>query len=211
MFSKHHLPHVVLASIITIIFVCLPVIFVLFYQNKVLQKCLNFCKIKCVLIHELANICQGCFKNGTSPGTRDYRWFAGLYLLLRIFFTVFVTDDQKDYHMYMILVPCIMAVLVAIVRPYRIDVYNKLDSTLWLSFAIRSSWLVNIVAYEDHKPETLYFFVCIPLVYFFGYVALRSVIFFVKKCRSQIAKRKKLFITESEGTNTQDDGDDQLP
>ena len=209
MFSKHHLPHVVLASIIMIIFVCLPAIFVLFYQSKVLQKCLNFCNFKCVLIHELANICQGCFKNGTSPGTGDYRWFAGLYLLLRIFFTVIV--NQKDYHMYMILVPCIMAVLVAIVRPYRIDVYNKLDSILWLDFAIRSSWLVNIVAYEDHKPETLYIFVCIPLVYLFGYVALRSVIFIVKKCRSQIAKRKKLFITESEGTNTQDNGDDQLP
>ena len=209
MLSKPHLPHVVLASIIIIIFVCLPAIFVLLYQNKVFQKCLNFCNFKCVLIRELANICQGCFKNGTSPGTRDYRWFAGLYLLLRIFFTVIV--NQKNYHMYMILVPCIMAVLVAIVRPYRIDVYNKLDSILWLDFAICSSWLVNIEAYEDLPPEGIYIFVSIPLVYLFGYIAWRSVIFVVKKCRSQIAKRKKLFIAEPEGTNTQDDGDDQLP
>ena len=113
--------------------------------------------------------------------------------------------------MYMILVPCIMAVLVAIVRPYRIDVYNKLDSILWLDFAICSSWLVNIEAYEDLPPEGIYIFVSIPLVYLFGYIAWRSVIFVVKKCRSQIAKRKKLFIAEPEGTNTQDDGDDQLP
>ena len=209
MLSKHHLPHVVLASIIVTIFVCLPAIFVLFYQNKVFQRCLNFCSFKCVLIRELANICQGCFKNGTSPGTRDYRWFAGLYLLLRIFFIAIL--NQKNYHMYMILVPCIMAVLVAIVRPYRIDVYNKLDSILWLDFAIFSSWYVNIVAYGDLPPEGIYFFACIPLVYLFGYVAWRSIIFVVKKCRSQIAKRKKLFIIESEGTNTQDDGDDQLP
>ena len=169
----------------------------------------QFCNFKCVLIRELANISQGCFKNGTSPGTRDYRWFAGLYLLLRIFFTVIV--NQNNYQMCMIVVPCIMAVLVAIVRPYRIDVYNKLDSILWLNFAICSSWFVNIVAYEDLPPEGIIFFVSIPLLYLIGYIAWRSVIFFAKKCRSQIAKRKKLFITESEGTNTQDAGDDQLP
>ena len=152
--SKHHLPHVALASFVIIIFVCLPAFFVLFYQNKVFQKCLNFCNFKCGLIRELANICQGCFKNGTSPGTRDYRWFAGLYLLLRILFIAIA--NHKHNEIGKVAVPCIMAVLVAIVRPYRIDVYNKLDSILWLNFAIGISWYVNIVAYEDLPPEGIY-------------------------------------------------------
>ena len=206
MLSKHHLPHVVLASIIVFIFVCLPAIFVLLYQNKVFQRCLNFCSFKCVLIRELANICQGCFKNGTTPGTRDYRWFAGLYLLLRIFFTVIV--NQKNYHMYMIAMSCIMAVLVAIVRPYRIDVYNKLDSILWLDFAICNSWYVNALAFDDLKPGGFYICFLIPLVYLIGYLVWRSVIFIVKKCRSKIAERKKLPTTEPDGTNGLDD---QLP
>ena len=206
MLSKPHLPHVVLASINIIIFVCLPAIFVLLYQNKVFQRCLNFCNFKCVLIRELANICQGCFKNGTTPGTRDYRWFAGLYLLLRIFFIVIV--NQKNYHMYMILVPCIIAVLVATVQPYRIDVYNKLDSILWLGFAFGSSWYVNALAFDDLSSGGFYVFFVIPLVYLFCYVVWRSVIFIVKKCQSKIAERKKLPTTEPEGTNKQED---QLP
>ena len=41
------------------------------------QNFLALCRFKCLLIQEMANITQGCFKNGTVPGTRDYQWFAG--------------------------------------------------------------------------------------------------------------------------------------
>ena len=136
--SKHHLHYVIPASIVVIVLVCLPALFVLFYQNKVFQKCLSFCKVKYVLIHELANICQGCFKNGTSPGTRDYRWFAGLYLLLRIVIIAVIGQQYYPGPLFSIVVPCIMAVLVAILRPYRIDFYNKLDSV--------SGWFLQLAA-----------------------------------------------------------------
>ena len=205
--SKHHLHYVTPASIVVIVFVCLPALFVLFYQNKVFQKCLNFCKFKCVLIHELANICQGCFKNGTTPGTRDYRWFAGLYLMLRIVIIAMV--GQKYYPLILVVVPCIMAVLVAIVRPYRIDFYNKLDSVFWMFFTIGSSWYVYTVASENLTPEGIKLFFLIPLVYMIGFVAWRLITCVGRKCRPLIAKRKKLSsTTDREGINTEDD---QLP
>ena len=207
--SEHHVPYVVLASII-IVFVCLPTLFVTFYQNKVFQKCLSFFKFKCVLIHELANICQGCFKNGTSPGTRDYRWFAGLYLLLRILFTAIV--NSKIFNLLLIVVPCIVSTLVAILRPYRIDVYNKLDSILWMNFAIGSTWYMNVVAYEDlpSYAEWTGAFFCVPLVYMIGFVAWRLITFTVKKCRSQIAERR-IFVNDQEENNEQGNNEAQLP
>ena len=195
--SKEHLPYVVLASIIIIIFVCLPALFILFYQNKVFQKCLNFCKFKCVLIHELANICQGCFKNGTSPGTRDYRWFAGLYLLLRILFIT--VNHQKYYRLVLIVVSCIMSALIAVLRPYRVDFYNKIDCLfVWINFAISNSFFVYILAYKDISPEWLYIFVCVPLVYMFCYVAWKLITLSVRKCRSL---RKKASTTCTEDNN----------
>ena len=205
--SIQHLHYVIPASIVVIVFVCLPALFVLFYQNKVFQKCLSCCKVRCVLIHELANICQGCFTNGTTPGTRDYRWFAGLYLLLRILFIAVI--DQRYYELVFIIVPCIMAVLVAILRPYRIDFYNKLDIFFWMVFTIGSSCSLYVFAFEDLTLTVIKPFYVIPLVYLIGFVAWRLITFAGRKCRPLIAKRKKLSsTTDREGINTEDD---QLP
>ena len=205
--SKHHLWYVITASLIIIIFICLPALFILFYQNKVFQKCLSYCKFKCVLIHELANICQGCFKNGTSPGTRDYRWFAGLYLLLRILFIAFV--NQKYDQLVLIFIPCIMSTLVALLRPYRVDFYNKLDSVLWMLFALRTSWTVYITNYEQNSPQGNQLIIIVPLLYLICFVAWRLISFIFKKFRSRFAKKNNA--TEQEGAKAQENEDDQLP
>ena len=188
---------------------CLPALFVFFYQNKFFQKCLSCCKVRCILIHELANICQGCFKNGTSPGTRDYRWFAGLYLLIRIIFIA--VNNQKHFRLVLIVVSCVMSTLVATLRPYRVDFYNKADSVIvWLCFAIGSSYYVNVLAYEDLPPEWSNTYGGIPLVYMMCYVAWKLIAFSVKKCRSRMAKRKKSSITASAEENEQENTEDQL-
>ena len=133
-----YIPLAILASILTVTMVLLPAVFLLFYQNYFFQRCLFSCKIKCVLIHELANITQGYFKNGTTPGTRDYRWFAGVYLLLRIIFIAFSAQAYQHvvYQMIFIITPAIILGL----RPYKKDRYNYFDSFLFLVLAIGSSW-----------------------------------------------------------------------
>ncbi len=129
-----YIPLAIISSIITITMVFLPAVFLLFYQNHFFQRCLFSCKIKCVLIHELANITQGYFKNGTTPGTRDCRWFAGLYLLLRIIIIAFgaQTYNVLVYQMILIITPAIILGL----RPYKKDRYNYFDAFILLLFAI---------------------------------------------------------------------------
>ncbi len=133
-----YIPLAILASILTVTMVLLSAVFLLFYQNRFFRRCLFSCKIKCVLIHELANITQGYFKNGTIPGTRDYRWFAGVPLLLKIIFIAFSAQAYQHvvYQMIFIITPAIILGL----RPYKKDRYNYFDSFLLLVLAIGSSW-----------------------------------------------------------------------
>ena len=116
---------------------------------------------------------------------------------------------QRYYELVFIIVPCIVAVLVAILRPYRIDFYNKLDTVFWMVFTIGSSCSLYVFAFEDLTPTVIKTFYVIPLVYLIGFVAWRLITFVGVKCRPLIAKRKKLSpTTDRVGVNTEDD---QLP
>ena len=64
------------------VFAILPTLLMLLYPTRTFQKCLNCCGLRCLPLHIFMDAFQGCYKNGTD-GTRDYRYFAGLYLLFR--------------------------------------------------------------------------------------------------------------------------------
>ena len=72
----------VLAVIMTTIFNLLPMVLMFVYPTRTFQKCLNCCGLRCLPLHIFMDAFQGCYKNGTE-GTRDYRYFAGIYLLFR--------------------------------------------------------------------------------------------------------------------------------
>ena len=82
-FGEKHLPFALPAIFILCIFVFLPALFLLLYPMKIFQKCLGCCGRSLLALHAFADVFQGCYKNGTN-GTRDCRYFAGLYLVFRI-------------------------------------------------------------------------------------------------------------------------------
>ena len=188
--SHHYLLHLALASGVIIVMVILPALFILFYQNCCFQRCLYYCKIKCVLIHELANITQGCFKNGTVPGTRDYRWFAGLYLLLRV---VLVFSINQQYHLIVYLtVFSLMSLLVATLRPYKTNCYNFIDSFFWLFFASGIGWYVYFKRYNLFWNGVIYSYTvgCLPLFCLFGFICLKMVTSVLRWCRAYCISNK---------------------
>ena len=79
-FGEKHLPFALPAIFILCIFVLLPALFLLLYPLKIFQKCLGCCGRRLLVLHAFADVFQGCYKNGTN-GTRDCRYFAGLYTL----------------------------------------------------------------------------------------------------------------------------------
>ena len=73
----------------------------------------------------LADTFQGCCKNRTN-GTRDYRWFAGLHLLMRFVVVCFLnlSNYYKINAVLMVISLSFYMGLLAILQPYK-------NSSLW--------------------------------------------------------------------------------
>ena len=137
-FSEKHLPFALPAIFILCIFVFLPALFLLLYPMKIVQKCLGCCGRRWLALHAFADVLQGCYKNGTNA-TRDCRYFAGLYLVLRIVLllslyggSIFGTYDE------MVSILCLVtaSLLFLIFQPYKDSSWlNIWDSTLFSIFA----------------------------------------------------------------------------
>ncbi|MCG8626190.1 MAG: hypothetical protein MJE68_29860, partial [Proteobacteria bacterium] len=71
----------------SLIFILLPTLYLLAYpcRRYITHYCCNWCwdSPKFTFFHEIAKIFHNSFKDGTD-GTSDRRWFAGVYLALRI-------------------------------------------------------------------------------------------------------------------------------
>ena len=85
--ASTHLPFALLAIFVLCTFVVLPALVLLLYPTRIFQRSLGCCRVRWLALHAFADAFQGYFngyyKNGTD-GTRDYRYFAGLYIIFRI-------------------------------------------------------------------------------------------------------------------------------
>ena len=86
-------------------------------------------------MHAFTDAFQGWFKDGTN-GTRDFRYFAGFYLIFRIVILVEVAVSTYYIWMIIILCPIIASLMFALLRPYKNDWLNILDSLLFAILAL---------------------------------------------------------------------------
>lgn len=134
-FSKEHLPFALISILILATVITIPPLLLMFYQLKAFQKLLNSCCLRCQALRIFVDKYQGCFRDGTYWG-RDLRFFAGLYFALRIIFASVVATVLIWPYVLLIL-SIITSLAFAIVRPYKINFYNKIDSVFFavLAFA----------------------------------------------------------------------------
>ncbi len=95
------------------------------YSIKIFQRGPN--SIPCVnwhYLHTFMDCFQGSYKNGTNS-TRDYRYFAGIYLLIRLAYQILGVIDMNYKNEYFN--PYLASLLFGIFRPYRVSFYNRLD------------------------------------------------------------------------------------
>ena len=82
-FGETHLPYAILAIVHVILAIlplpcCSSVLFSWF------QKFQNILPFRWYIQHAFMDTFQGCYRDGTEPGTGDYRWFASIFFMLRI-------------------------------------------------------------------------------------------------------------------------------
>ena len=127
LFGSEHLPYAILALTVLIIFNILPLLLMCLYPCKWFQKCLNYCRLRNQILHIFMDAFQGHYKDGTN-GSRDCRWFAGLYLFCRILTMVILGVTISQF--FLSLVGCLVLVLLlltAVLQPYKANVHNRIN------------------------------------------------------------------------------------
>ncbi len=123
-FGQNHLPYALLAFFASTTFVLLPSLLLCLYPTRVFQKCLNYCGIRWFAIHAFADAFNGCYKDGTK-GTRDYRYFAGLYLISRIIWIMtFLLPSRSSISKLLTITVLFIFVLAS---PYKNRLFNIAD------------------------------------------------------------------------------------
>ena len=70
-FGDDHLPYATLAVVILTLFVSIPTITLALYPFQFFQKFLSFFPLNWHFLHAFVDSFQGCYKDGTEPGTFD--------------------------------------------------------------------------------------------------------------------------------------------
>ena len=127
-FGREHLPYGILAIVMLSVFNILPTLLLLVYPCSCFQKCLTCCGIRSVTLRTFMDALQGCYRY--QP--RDCRYFAGIYLCVRILFlaTFAVINDRMIISLTAVYFT-LLAIIVTIVKPYRRELHNKADVAIF--------------------------------------------------------------------------------
>ena len=119
-FGEEHRPFGIFAICVLLTFNCMPLLLLLFYPMNWFQRCLNCTKLNHIALHTFIDRFTGCYKDGTEPGTRDCRYFAALFLLLRFTNFVVITCTYDNYYtvVFTIILVCYSVIFIS-AQPYR--------------------------------------------------------------------------------------------
>ena len=176
-----HKPYFILAISVFIVFNILPMLLLFLYPTKAFQKLIDhFPRVRWDYLHIFMDCFQGCYKNGTN-NTRDYRYFAGVYLLIRFVhhIDVFIEYGFVATNVQVIL-PLVASLLFVVFRPYRNDFYNYFDCAF---FSLLTFGTISIIynTYITQVPNIIYVSSFLPALY--TIVLLLSSIF----CRKNLS------------------------
>ena len=119
-FGEEHLPYAILALFILIMFVCVPTITLVLYPFQFFQKFLSLFLFHWHYLHTFVDSFQGCYKDGTEPGTCDCRWFSVLPLLVRLMmFIIFTSTLSMIFFVYAVITLTVVLLAIINVQPFK--------------------------------------------------------------------------------------------
>ena len=175
-FSKQHLPYAFLALGVFLTFNVFPVVLLSLYPCQCFQKCLNHCRLgRCPALHIFMDAFQGCYKDGTN-GTKDCRWYAAVYLLVRIAFFIVSAIAISDLWLpFVTFVLLIMLTLITTFHPYKSPTFNTVETILFFVMVfILVSGMAHVIAYSRaHQFQKMLdiigsILLIVPLIYVLG-------------------------------------------
>ncbi len=154
LFGTKHLPYAITA-IAVLLLTLLPVLLLVFYPFRWFQKLLNLIPIRWHILRTFVDSFQGCYKDGTELGTRDCRWFASIFFILRLLSVIieFLTDNSSFMALY-VMVLTLVAILFVTGQPFKQNVSNlnciSTFFTLLLALLFATMGIALPLANEQH-------------------------------------------------------------
>ena len=175
-FHGKHLAFALLAILVFFTFIVIPPAVLILYKYSFFQRCLTRCRLNTLTLRTFVEKFQGPYKHG-SNGTADYRYFAGLYFVLRIIvFFISFGGTVISVIGYAILY-LVTVLLFALLQPYRKQIYNIADSIIFAILSILYIFLIVHTAFVflTGRSSTLMFVLTdllysLPLLYLIVYI-----------------------------------------
>ena len=198
-FGREHLPYAILALASFSLIIVSTTLLLLIYHLKCFHRLLSCIKLHSQLSLHVMDSFQGCYKNGTEPGTRDCRWFAAVPLIGRIaLLFVYSMILDNSFLPFLIMVILWIIVLTAVIQPYKehFSKYAILDITFW-GFLATFYATAESTSYGSLKPplqvkaaEVIRITVgIIPLVYIIG-ISVYWILSRMKKLKNLVSQLK---------------------
>ena len=179
-FGHEHLPYAILALTLLVLFVCIPTLTLILYPFQFFQKFLSLFPFNWHFLRAFVDSYQGCYKDGTEPGTFDCRWFAAVELLLRLilFITYGFTRSETTFA-FLAMIFIIYLMLLINFQPFKTQA-SRYPSTDTVFFLLLSLCSINLLGKDVIKRETIPYalittvlsicFFIIPVAYITGVV-----------------------------------------
>ena len=152
-FGDEHLPYAITALIILTLFVSIPTMILLFYPFQFFQKFLSFFPFNWHFLHAFVDSFQGCYKDGTEPGSFDCRWFATSILLIRpLLFIIYGATLSIIYFVYGVIVIVVFLIAVINIQPFK-KVAVRYPSTDTVFYILLSLVYTGLIAREVEETE----------------------------------------------------------
>ena len=154
-FGMRHLPYAILAIVFVALFVVLPTLVLTLYPFQFFHKILSIFPIRWHFLHVFVDSFQGCYKDGTEPGTVDCRWFAQIGLFFRLaFFVIYALTLTSMFFVYAAIASTLWLMFLINVNPFKKHVSSHLSTEsvflVFISLFYISILGINVGSMEQH-------------------------------------------------------------
>ena len=199
MFQGMHLPFAILAIVTLITVVLFPPVLLTCYQFRWFQKILEKLHLRNQALITFVEVIQSGFTDGRD-GTKDRRFFAGFYFILRIILFGPTTVIPEVF--IVIIVPPVTytlgLIMLVVFQPYQNNFFNKLDVVFLLLFIISTNvFILSLFLTITGAPSSsiapfiylIYTLGYIPLLYMIGYV-IKWIVTVAKLCGGRCVRNE---------------------
>ena len=166
-FGHRHLPYAILALAVLVVFVLLPVLLLILYPFHWFQKILNLFHFRLHILHTFMDSFQGCYKDGTEPGTRDCRWFSSVFLITRcLLMGIGMYTANSTYFPLAAIVLILVVILFIVVHPYKRNArdFTYINAAFTLLLALWYLSVLGVMFAALKGPQMLLFFICLSII-----------------------------------------------